>query len=143
MLAMATLAVSPHHAAAADLTLSSGFLQYASYYLHTARDCSYRVLANNPIPCDYEGISEKTRSAATTPGDKLVADNFDSWIVALVLYSRAASDAKADPQKLAQRQDGLKRVSDVCSAELGKALEDKTAPEKSPCSDALNALDAP
>ena len=137
---LASLAASPLHAAAADLQLSPDFLRYAADYLHTTRDCSYRVLANNPIPCDYEGISETVRSAATTAGDLLVTDNLDSWIVALVLYSRMASDGKADPQKLAQGQNDIKHMTDLCSAELGKELQDKSAPEKSECSDVLKSL---
>ena len=140
MLLLASLAASSLDAAAADLQLSSGFVRYAADYLHTTRDCSYRVLANNPIPCDYEGISETVRSAATTPGDTLVVDNLDSWIVALVLYSRMASDGKADPQKLAQNLDAIKHMTDLCSAELGKELQDKTAPEKSECSDVLKSM---
>jgi hypothetical protein len=143
MLAIAGLAVSSLHAAGADLQLSPGFATYAAEYLHTTRDCSYRVLSNNPIPCDYEDISEKVRSVATAPADTQVADNLDSWIVALVLYSRMASDEKADPQKLAQGLSAIKHMTDVCSAELGKALQDKNAPEKSECSDVLKPLVAP
>jgi len=140
MLVIASLAISPLRAAGADPKLSSGFLKPAGDYLQTVRDCSNRVLADINASCDFQALSDKARDAVTTAGDKLVADNLDKWVGFLVLYSITAIEVAGDAQKQAQRQNGIKHISDVCSAELGKALEYKNAPEKSLCSDALTTM---
>ncbi len=136
--AIAILTFAPICPGADDLRLSADFLKPAGDYLQVVRDCSVRILADSNASCDYQDILAKTESVATTSGDKAVFDNLNTWAGMLVLY--AATTALYDPAAQAKNHSNLQHVSDVCSAEIGKALQDKAAPEKSACHDLLQNM---